>query len=492
MNLSLLTIEASPDRFANTRTLGLAYLSAAAEKVGVTRGGITGAAGKPWIAGRENPRLGEKARARRVGIVAKKSELDDLINKKAFISDMDGVLYHGNKLLPGVLQFVEWLKAEKEFLFLTNDATRTPRELSEKLLRLGIDVDQDHFFTSPMATARYLATQKPKGSCFVIGEPGLISALYDAGFSMNDSDPDYVVLGRTTHYRYQIIEKAIQLVYKGAHLIITNPDAYYPTEAGFAPSTGALVAPIEIATGKKAYYVGKPNPLMMRLALEKIGCQPGDGVMIGDRMDTDILVGIEAQLTTVLVLSGAMTREDIKRYGFKPSYVLRGVIDIAEAVNAGKGIQERPQAGKPLSIFQKVMFLKTTDYFSSTPEELLAKIAPVLEEVEVESGKKILEQGKPNSSLYVVLNGAVRVQRGKQEIASFGKGETFGEMGVLDPDSVASANVVASQATRLIRLDREAFFQLLEQNADIAQNMLKVLSQRLRDTTDKLEKRSKK
>jgi NagD protein len=266
--------------------------------------------------------------------MSKAADMDTLLKKKAFISDMDGVLYHGNKLLPGVLQFVEWLKAEKDFLFLTNDSTRTPRELSEKLFRLGVDVDEKHFFTSPMATALYLAQQKPGGSAFVIGEPGLISALYDVGFSMNDSSPDYVVLGRTSHYRYQVIEQAIRLVDKGAHLIITNPDAFYPTEGGKSPSTGAMAAPIEIATGKKAYYVGKPNPLMMRLALDQVGCEAKDGVMIGDRMDTDILVGIEAQLTTVMVLSGAMTRDDIEDYGFRPHYVLEGVSEIASAVSA--------------------------------------------------------------------------------------------------------------------------------------------------------------
>lgn len=425
-------------------------------------------------------------------------KLDALIKKKAFISDMDGVLYHGNQLLPGVLQFVEWLKSEKDFLFLTNDATRTPRELSEKLLRLGIDVGPENFFTSPMATAMYLAQQKPNGSAFVIGEPGLIAALYDAGFSMNDSNPDYVVLGRTTHYRYQIIEKAIQLIYKGAHLIITNPDAYYPTEAGMAPSTGALAAPIEIATNKKAYFVGKPNPLMMRLALERVKARPEDAVMIGDRMDTDILVGIEAQLTTVLVLSGAMTREDIEKYGFRPHYVLKGVCDIADAVRAagrkaGETIEKVSYGdGKKLSIFQKVLFLKTTDFFSSSPEELLAKIAPGLEEAEYPKGKKILEQGKANDSLYSIVDGEVKVHRGKQDITSLGKSETFGEMSIMDPDAVASATVTTSRNTRLIKLDRKTFFGLLKENPDISQNMLLVLSQRLRETTDKLERGGKK
>lgn len=418
--------------------------------------------------------------------------LDKLLAKKAFISDMDGVLYHGNKLLPGVLQFVEWLKAKKDFLFLTNDSTKTPRELSEKLYRLGIEVDPKHFFTSPMATARYLASQKPKGSAYVIGEPALIGALYEVGYSMNEMNPDYVVLGRTQHYRYQVLEHAAKLIYKGAHLIITNPDAFYPVEGGMAPSTGALASVLEITTQKKAYYVGKPNPLMMRLALDIVGADAKDAVMIGDRMDTDILVGIEAQLSTVLVLSGAMTREDVKRFGFRPDYVLTGVIDIARAANADKIADKESAAdAKGLSIYRKVMFLKTTDYFSKTPEELLAKIAPALQETKVEKGAGILEQGQPNANLYIVYDGEVRVHRGKQEVATFGKGQIFGEMSILDADSVASATVTATKATRLVKLDRDTFFKLLKDNPDIAQNMLLVLTQRLRETTEKLGKSGK-
>ncbi len=419
--------------------------------------------------------------------------IEDLIGKGAWVSDMDGVLYHGNKLLPGVLQFVEWLKAEKKFLFLTNDSTRTPRELSEKLLRLGIEVGEENFFTSPMATAMYLSQQKPNGSAFVIGEPGLIGALYEAGYSMNDVNPDYVVVGRTTHYRYEIVEKASQLVYKGAHLVMTNPDAFYPTEKGMSPSTGALCSPIEITSGKKAYYVGKPNPLMMKLALSKIGADSSDAVMIGDRMDTDILVGLEAQMTTVLVLSGAMTREDMEGYGFRPNYILNGVCDIADAVR-GSHKEAREAAygdGKSLSVFEKVMFLKTTDFFSSTPEELLAKIAPVLEETEVEAGRKIIEHGQPNDSLYSIVDGKVRVHRGEHEISQLGKSQSFGEMSILDPDATASATVTTAAPTRLVKLGRDTFFGLLKENPDIAQNMLLVLSQRLRETDDRLEKLAK-
>ena len=258
--------------------------------------------------------------------------LDSLLAKKVFVCDMDGVLYRGNQLLPGVLQFVEWLKANKNFLFLTNDSTRTPRELSEKLYRMGIEVDPKHFFTSALATARYLARQKPKGTAYVIGEPALMGALYEAGYSMNDSNPDYVVMGRTPNYRYQVLEHASKLVNKGAHLIVTNPDAFYPVEGHMAPSAGALASVLEITTGKKAYYIGKPNPLMMRLALDAIGAEAKDGVMIGDRMDTDVVAGIEAGLETILVLTGSTTVADIEKYPFRPSRVLDSIADAIELI----------------------------------------------------------------------------------------------------------------------------------------------------------------
>ncbi|MBV7339450.1 HAD-IIA family hydrolase [Chloroflexi bacterium TSY] len=418
--------------------------------------------------------------------------LAKLVTKKAFICDMDGVIYEGNTLLPGVLQFVEWLKQNKKFLFLTNNSTHTPRELCEKLLRLGVDVTEEHIYTASLATAEFLSRQTPNGTVFVIGDSGLTNALYDAGFSMNESNPDYVVVGRTQHYCYQILEKAVQLVNNGAHLIGANPDAYFPTENGFAPSTGALVAPIEIATGKKAYFVGKPNPLMMRLALDKIGCHSSDAVMIGDRMDTDILSGIESQLTTVLVLSGAMTRDDMKRFGFRPDYVLDGVRNIALAVQAEQLDHRKVSVGdgKSLTIFQKAMFLKTTDFFASTPEGILAKIAPVLEEIELEAGTTILEHGKPNPALYMIVDGEVRIYRGKQEIAKRSNSETFGEMGMLEENSVASATVTTVKPTRLIRLKRKIFFRLLNENPDVAQNTMLVLLQRLRNTDAMLEQLS--
>ena len=207
---------------------------------------------------------------------------------KAFICDMDGVIYHGNKLLPGALQFIEWLKSEnKRFLFLTNNSHRSPRELREKLLRLGADVGEKHFYTSALATAEFLSRQCPNGSVFVIGGPGLINALYDVGFSMNSANPDYVVVGFALDYNYRTMEHAAHLVARGAKLIGTDPNPTFITRKGVSPGTGALVAPIEIATGTKAYYVGKPNPLMTRLALTRLDSGPQETAIIGDRIDFD-------------------------------------------------------------------------------------------------------------------------------------------------------------------------------------------------------------
>lgn len=255
--------------------------------------------------------------------------MENLRQKRAFICDMDGVIYHGNRLLPGVDKFVDWLKKEdKEFLFLTNSSERSPRELQEKLFRLGIDVDKSRFYTSALATAQFLAQQCPNGSAYVIGEAGIINALYDVGFTMNDDNPDYVVVSETKGYTFQTLQHAINLVLKGAKLIGTNPDLTGPIEDGIVPATGALIAPIELATGSKAYFVGKPNPLMMRHALKQLGVARQDAVIVGDRMDTDILSGLEAEITTVLVLSGVSTRENMQKFAHRPDYILDGVGDI--------------------------------------------------------------------------------------------------------------------------------------------------------------------
>jgi NagD protein len=253
------------------------------------------------------------------------SDIDTIRRKTGFIIDMDGVVYHGNQLLPGTLEFLAWLEAQKKkFLFLTNSSQSTPRELKQKLARLGVSVAEDHFYTSALATAAFLDSQLPGGSAFVIGDAGLTNALYDVGFALNDVNPDYVVVGESSGYDYAKLTHAVRLVLKGARLIATNPDLTGPTDKGLVPATGALIAPIELCTGSKAYYIGKPNPLIMRRALKVLGCQREDAVIIGDRMDTDIIAGIESEIETVLVLSGVTTQEDLCKYAYRPHHVLPG------------------------------------------------------------------------------------------------------------------------------------------------------------------------
>ena len=252
--------------------------------------------------------------------------MENLRSKKGFLCDMDGVIYHGNQLLPGVREFVQWLQEEgKSFLFLTNSSERSPLELAQKLSRMGMDVDESHFYTSALATAKFIASQSPRCTAFVIGAPGLFNALYEAGITMNDVNPDYVIVGETSNYNYESILKAVHFVRGGARLIGTNTDLTGPSERGIIPACRALMAPIELATGKNAYYVGKPNPLMMRTGLKLLGCHSAEAVMIGDRMDTDIVAGVETGLDTVLVLSGVTAREELDAFPSRPHYVLDGV-----------------------------------------------------------------------------------------------------------------------------------------------------------------------
>lgn len=259
--------------------------------------------------------------------------IKELTEKQGFICDMDGVIYHGNRILPGVAEFVEWLIREnKSFLFLTNSSERSPKELRQKLGRMGLDVGEEHFYTSALATAAFIAKQAPGCTAYVIGAPGLVNALYEVGITMNDVDPDYVIVGETTNYNYESIIHASMLVRKGARLIGTNPDLTGPTEQGIIPATRALIAPIELASEKSAYFVGKPNPLMMRTGLKMLHCHTHEAVMIGDRMDTDIIAGIETGLDTVLVLSGCTSREEVKDYAYRPTYILDGVGSIVDAL----------------------------------------------------------------------------------------------------------------------------------------------------------------
>ena len=253
----------------------------------------------------------------------------DFNQKRGFICDMDGVIYHGNRILPGAAEFIQWLhNGNKEYLFLTNNSGYTPKELQQKLARMGLDVPEEHFYTSALATAAFLKEQAPGCSVFAIGEAGLLNALYDAGITMNDVDPDYVVVGEGRSYSLDTLTKATNLVLGGAKLIGANSDVSGPIETGITPGCRALVAPIEMATGTQAYFCGKPNPLMMRTGLRMLNCHSADAVMVGDRMDTDIISGMESGMSTVLVLSGVSTPETLKTYAYRPTMVLSGVGEI--------------------------------------------------------------------------------------------------------------------------------------------------------------------
>ncbi len=259
------------------------------------------------------------------------SMLQQIRRRRGFICDMDGVIFHGTRLLDGAAEFVQWLKNHhKQYLFLTNSSERTPAQLSEKLQKMGIAVEPEHFMTSAIATASFLKTQRPGARVFLMGEQGIHDALLDAGFILTDVRPDYVVLGETQNYNYDDIVKAIRSVLDGAHLIGTNPDVCGPSESGIVPACRALIAPIELASGRQAYFIGKPNPLIMRHSLKILGCQREETVIIGDRMDTDIIAGIETEVHTVLVLSGITKPQDLERFAYRPNLVLDHVGQIAQ------------------------------------------------------------------------------------------------------------------------------------------------------------------
>ncbi|MET0992402.1 MAG: HAD-IIA family hydrolase [Lacisediminihabitans sp.] len=250
---------------------------------------------------------------------------------ECWLTDMDGVLVHENHPLPGASDLLQqWRDQGKPYLVLTNNSIFTPRDLSARLKASGLDVPEDRIWTSALATADFLASQMPGGSAFVIGEAGITTALHEAGFIMTDTDPDYVVVGETRNYSFEAITRAIRLIGAGARFIVTNPDATGPSSEGPLPATGAVAALITKATGKEPYVVGKPNPMMFRSAMNKIGAHSENTGMIGDRMDTDIVAGIEAGLHTILVLTGISDQAEIERYPFRPDEILNGVHDLLE------------------------------------------------------------------------------------------------------------------------------------------------------------------
>ena len=250
---------------------------------------------------------------------------------ECWLTDMDGVLVHENHPLPGASELIkQWSESGTEFLVLTNNSIFTPRDLAARLRSSGLDVPESRIWTSALATAAFCASQIPGGSAFVIGEAGMTTALHEAGFVMTETDPDYVVVGETRNYSFEAITKAIRLINSGARFIATNPDATGPSMDGVLPATGAISALITKATGKDPYVVGKPNPMMFRSAMNKIGAHSENTAMIGDRMDTDIVAGIEAGLHTILVLTGISDQREIDKYPFRPAEILEGVHELVD------------------------------------------------------------------------------------------------------------------------------------------------------------------
>jgi NagD protein len=252
---------------------------------------------------------------------------------ECWLSDMDGVLVREEHALPGAAEFLARLvERDRRFLVLTNNSIFTPRDLSARLVRSGLQIPEESIWTSALATATFLADQLPHGSAYVIGEAGMTTALHEVGYTLTDRDPDFVVLGETRTYSFEAITRAIRLIEKGARFIATNPDVTGPSEEGPLPATGSVAALITKATGRDPYFVGKPNPMMLRSALNKIEAHSENTVMVGDRMDTDVVAGIEAGLDTILVLTGSTRRADIERFPWRPGRVLDSIADAIELV----------------------------------------------------------------------------------------------------------------------------------------------------------------
>jgi NagD protein len=259
--------------------------------------------------------------------------MSDQSGIECWLTDMDGVLVHEEHALPGAAEFLQRLAdSSRRFLVLTNNSIFTPRDLAARLSRSGIEVPEENIWTSALATADFLARQMPGGSAYVIGESGLTTALHEAGYILTDTDPDYVVLGETRTYSFEAITKAIRLVEAGARFIATNPDATGPSKEGSLPATGSVAALITRATGADPYFVGKPNPMMFRSAMNRIEAHSESTAMIGDRMDTDVVAGIEAGLRTFLVLTGSTKREQVGRFPFQPYRIVDGIGDLVDLI----------------------------------------------------------------------------------------------------------------------------------------------------------------
>ena len=260
---------------------------------------------------------------------------------RTWLSDMDGVLVHEDEAIPGAAEFVRRLRdRSRPFLLLTNNSIFTARDLQARLARSGIDVPEESIWTSALATAQFLDAQRPGGTAYVIGEAGLTTAMHSIGYVLTDRDPEYVVLGETRTYSFEAITTAIRLIESGARFIATNPDPTGPSQQGSIPATGSVAALITRATQVEPYFVGKPNPLMMRSALNRIDAHSESTIMVGDRMDTDMVSGLEAGLRTILVLTGSTRPDQVERFPYRPTYVRDSVADLIDLVDAWDSDEE--------------------------------------------------------------------------------------------------------------------------------------------------------
>jgi len=259
--------------------------------------------------------------------------------KHGYLIDMDGVLYRGSELIAGADHFIHQLRQRNiPFRVLTNNSQRTRRDVAAKVARMGIDVEEEHIFTSAIATARFLAQQKPGGTAFVIGEGGLLTALHHNGYAVVDHDPDYVVVGEGRAFNLELVEAAVRMIMDGAKLIATNLDPNCPTQNGLRPGCGAMVAMLELATGVKAFSVGKPSPVMMRAARKELGLATDETIIIGDTMETDILGGVQLGFHTVLVLSGGTRESDLRNYAYRPEIMVGSIGDFADMIEKTDGL----------------------------------------------------------------------------------------------------------------------------------------------------------